>query len=314
MTTLRRLWHASPPLIAAALLMLAALAGSLAGLVLDPRLITGAPAWLKPVKFAASTTIYMATLAGIFSYLPDWPRLRRIVGWMTAGILVAEVAIIDLQAARGTTSHFNLATPFDAVLFAAMGLGILVQTISAVVVAVALWRQEFADRALGWAMRLGMIVTILGASVGGMMTRPTGAQLADARAGHRMTIAGAHTVGAPDGGAGLPGTGWSVEHGDLRVPHFVGLHAMQMLPLLALIIGRFEPAAAKRTRLVVVATASYLTLFVLLLAQALQGEPVATPSAATMMAGIVWAGGTLAAAWLARGGSATASANAVILG
>ena len=86
---------------------------------------------------------------------------------------------------------------------------------------------------MGWALRLGMTITIVGAMTGGLMTRPTSAQLEAARAGNRMTVAGAHTVGAPDGGPGLPGTGWSLEHGDIRVAHFLGLHALQLLPLLA---------------------------------------------------------------------------------
>ncbi len=314
MTTLRRLWTLNAPLTAAGLLMLAALAAALAGLRFDPRVVTGSPAWLKPAKFAASTAIYMFTLTWIFGYLPDWPRLRRRVAWTTAVVLVLEVAVIALQAWRGTTSHFNVGTPFDAVLFAAMGLGILVQTASSVVVAVALWRQPFADRALGWALRLGMVISIMGASTGGLMTRPTTAQLADARAGHRLTVAGAHTVGAPDGGSGLPGTGWSVQHGDLRVPHFLGLHAMQVLPLMALFVVRRSAVDARRVRLVWVAGASYLALFALLLAQALQGEAAVAPSPGHIAALIVWAFGTAAAAWIARGGAAPMRTSAAVLG
>src|SRR5690349_1776238 len=105
-----RLWAGSPVLTAAGLLMTGALAASLIGLSVDPRVITGAPAWLKPAKFALSTAIYMLTLAWIFTKLPEWPRTRRIVGWMTAVILVLEVMIIDTQAWRGTTSHFNIGT------------------------------------------------------------------------------------------------------------------------------------------------------------------------------------------------------------
>jgi hypothetical protein len=152
-------------------------AASLIGLLVDPRVITGAPAWLKPAKFAVSTAIYMLTLAWIFTFLPEWPRTRRVVGWMTAVILVLEVTIIDTQAWRGTTSHFNIGTAFDLVLFAIMGAAIAVQTLSSAAVAVALLRQRFDDRALGWALRFGLVITIVGATTGSLMTRPTTAQL-----------------------------------------------------------------------------------------------------------------------------------------
>ena len=174
---LRQLWIASPALTGAGAFMLVVLVASLAGVAIDSRVITGAPAWLKPAKFAVSTTIYMLTLAWVFTHLSEWPRMRRFVGGMTAIILVLEVAIIDLQAWRGTTSHFNFATGLDGALFSIMGLAIVVQTVTSISVAVALWRQRFADRALGWALRLGMALTIVGASTGGLMTGPTSAQL-----------------------------------------------------------------------------------------------------------------------------------------
>ena len=217
-------------------------------MLVDPRIITGAPAWLKPFKFAVSTAIYSLTLAWIFGWLSDWPRVRRVVGWTTAIVFVLEVAIIDAQAWRGTTSHFNVSTPLDAVLFFVMGGAILLQTLVSVAVAVALWRQRFTDRALGWALRLGMTLTIVGALTGPLMTRPTAAQLADARAGGRMTTAGAHSVGGTDGGPGVPVTGWSREHGDLRVPHFIGLHAIQALALIAVGLRRWRRPEAVRVR------------------------------------------------------------------
>src|SRR4029453_10941221 len=124
---LSRLWRSDRTLTATALLMLGALAVFLAGLAIDTRVITGAPAWLKPAKFAVSTAIYMFTLAWVFSYLSEWPRLRRIVGRGTAAIFIVEVAIIARQAWRGTTSHFNFSTPLNGALFVVMGSAIVVQ-------------------------------------------------------------------------------------------------------------------------------------------------------------------------------------------
>ena len=122
-TGLSRMWKSDRTLTASALLMLGALAAFLVGLAIDPRVITGAPAWLKPAKFAVSTAIYMFTLAWVFTYLSEWPRVRRLVGRGTAAIFIAEVAVIALQAWRGTTSHFNFSTPLDGALFVVHGLG-----------------------------------------------------------------------------------------------------------------------------------------------------------------------------------------------
>jgi len=283
-----------------AALMLVVLAGAIVGLAVDSTVITGAPAWLKPAKFAASITIYTVTLAWIFTVIPAWTRTRRVVGWLTAITMVLEMTIIAAQAWRGTTSHFNVGTVVDAVLFGVMGLAIVVQTFSTVAVAVALWRQRFDEPTLGWALRFGMSLTIIGALTGGLMTQPTPAQLESARAGARMTISGAHTVGAPDGGPGVIGTGWSTEHGDLRVPHFVGLHALQALILVAWLLGRTSLQHLARVRLVFIAAFSYAALYVILLIQALRGISFVALDAATV---------TQLAAW----GVATAVAGGVAL-
>ena len=143
---LERLWAADPVLTGTGLFLTALLAASAVGIKVDSREITGAPAWLKPAKFAGSTAIYSLTLAWIFTYLPGWTRTRRLVGRATALIFLIELAIIDWQAWRGTTSHFNIGTPLDATLFAVMGTAIVLQTLGSVAVAVAVWRQHFADK------------------------------------------------------------------------------------------------------------------------------------------------------------------------
>lgn len=293
---LQRLWQSSPALTSFGLLMVALALVTTVGLVVDDRIVTGMPVWLKPLKFAVSTAIYSFTLAWVFLAIPDWPRTRRLVGATTTAVFVLELVLIYMQAWRGTSSHFNVGTAADAAIFSVMGIAIVIQTLASITVAVALWRQPFADRALGWALRLGMTITIIGALSGGLMTRPTAAQIANARATGRMPFAGAHTVGAPDGGPGLPGTGWSREHGDLRIPHFLGLHALQVLVLLALLLRRRGADALRAAALVWVAGLAYLSLFLILIRQALSGEAIVQPGSTTMIALAVWGIATVIAA------------------
>lgn len=285
---LDRAWSASPPLTALAVLMLVTLVFNLAGLAIDQRTIGGEPAWLKPVKFAFSTALYGFSVAFVFRYLREWPRLRAWAGGVIAGSLTLEIVLINLQAFRGITSHFNVSTMRDMIIFFVMGLSIACLWFASLAVAIALFRQRFDDAAFGWLLRFGLAITLIGAGLGGLMIKSTAAQMKELHAGHRISTSGAHTVGAPDGGAGYPLMRWSRQHGDLRVPHFVGLHALQVLPLLYLAIRRRSRSSNSRSRIALVASVSYATLVGILLWQAMHGEPLFSPESTTLRLFGIW--------------------------
>ena len=252
-----------------------------AGLLLDPRTITGAPAFEKPLKFAVSIAVYALSFGWVLRSLEGRDRLRRRLGDLTAAVLGLEVLLIFVQAARGVGSHFNVRTLLDGAIFQAMGIAILLLWLAQITVAVLLLRQRFTDPALAWALRFGMILAVLAGAVGFFMAARLG-----------------HTVGAAEGGAGMPLTNWSAGHGDLRTAHFLGLHALQLLPLLGWLASALGLDAVRRARLAVAAGLSYLALFLLVLLQALRGLPLtALPPAAALALGL-W--GALTVALLAR--------------
>ncbi|MDP1860513.1 MAG: hypothetical protein Q8K82_17685 [Gemmatimonadaceae bacterium] len=279
MHSLRRHFSAleswSPPLVRMALVSAVLLLVALIGLAVDTRVITGAPAWLKPAKFGLSVAVYLLSLAWMVRDLPRTPTLRRTTSTI-AWIITAEVLLICVQAARGTTSHFNADTPIDSAIFSAMGLGIATVWIASAVILWQHWRAPSRDTSMAMALRFGLALNILGAGVGWTMTRPFPGQIEAMQRGERPYIVGAHTVGARDGGPGLPVVGWSIEHGDLRVPHFLGMHALQVLPILLLMVRglrRTRNDAIERTVLVV-ATSACSIAFVAALLQALRGLPL----------------------------------------
>ncbi|MET9956824.1 hypothetical protein ABZ135_35480 [Streptomyces sp. NPDC006339] len=132
-------------------------------------------------------------------------------------------------------------------------------------------------------MRLSSLLALAGASVGFLMVRPTPEQLAQ----DDPAIVGAHCVGVPDGGPGMPLTGWSSTGGDLRIAHFFGMHALQLIPLVLLLPAALAPRLVRladertRLRLVLIASAAYAATFVLLAWQALRGQALLSPDGPT---------------------------------
>ena len=190
------------------------------------------------------------TLLWLLRFVEGCRWLVRLTSAAIAVALFVEMAIIALQAAHGTTSHFNVGTPLATALRQTMGAMIVVWLMTPLV-AVLLLRQRLPDPAVAWGLPLRRLISLLGMATAFPMTQPTAAQIAEARAsGQRLMVAGAHTVGARDGGPGLPVVGWSTEAGDLRSAHFVGLHGLRPIPLAAWLVGRRPLGAGQRVTLV----------------------------------------------------------------
>ncbi len=287
-------WHR--PLVALAVTMglLAAVVTVLA--LIDPREVTGTGAWVKPLKFAISTGIYAITLAWLIGQMTRFRRVASAAGTITTIALVIEMVIIVGAAAVGETSHFNVSTPFHTATWSAMAFSIVVVWMMTLVVGVLLLRARLGDPARALAIRAGVAVSIVGMGLAFLMTGPTAQQLDDFQG-----IAGAHAVGVPDGGPGIPFFGWSTVAGDLRIPHFIGMHALQAIPIVAILLEvasrRVAILAEPRVRrdLVAVASAAYVATLGILTAQALLGESVVSPSGGILaVAGVTVALGVLA--------------------
>ncbi|WP_306834739.1 hypothetical protein [Catenuloplanes nepalensis] len=278
------------------------------GLWLDPRVLVGAPIWLKPLKFSISIIVYALTLAWMISLLDA--RRRRIGWWLgtviAAGLVIEMIAIVG-QLLRGRQSHFNVATASDVAVWSVMAASIMVVFVATLGLGVILLRQRLTDRPAALAIRLGIGIALAGMVVGFLMTSPTPSQLDAMTGGAAPTLSGAHSVGVEDGGPGLPLVGWSTAGGDLRVGHFVGLHALQALPLLAFALTLLSRRwslltdSAVRTRLIATAGVGYAWLTFVLTWQALRGQSVIAPDALTLAAGAVGLLTTLTAAiWIVR--------------
>jgi hypothetical protein len=263
---------------------------SIAGLLLDDRTLTGEPIWLKPFKFSVSLALYAVTWAWL---LTRQARRRRWMWWsgtVVAVLLTVEMVIIIGQVVRGRTSHFNNATTLDTNLFTIMGTAITVVWVLGMIQGVVLLGERTADSPLAWAIRCGILISTVGIGLAFLMTNPTADQLQAIQHGIELDRIGGHSVGVPDGGPGMPLTGWSTTGGDLRIPHFVGIHALQALPLLAMLLAaatRRVPRLADttvRARLVLVAAGAYAALTALVTWQALRGQSLIDPDQWTLTA------------------------------
>lgn len=185
----------------------------------------GPISWRKPVVFGLSFGITVLTLTWLLTFF----RIRTVTGWIVVSLLsiasLGEVFLISMQKWRGVASHFNESTTFDATVFSWMGLLVMLIGLLSVFITVRSFFRLDAPPSLAWAIRMGLVLMLVSQAVGG-----------------QMIAEGGNT--------------WGVA-GSMKLTHAITLHAVQVLPALALLLGLSDFSEARRTRIVLLGAIGY---------------------------------------------------------
>ena len=252
----------------------ASLAGVLVALTLyafDSRELLGVSVWEKPLKFLLSALAYTATFSWLYSFVDRRKKFANLMGNLIALLLIVELMAIVGMASAGLTSHFNVSSPFHIGIWSLMATAISVVWGATFILGMSLWNSQLMSRDLRLAVRWALGIALAGMGIAFTMTPPQPQQIEPE---NWAGIAGAHTVGAADGGPGLPFFGWSTEAGDLRISHFFGLHSIQVLPLLAVVLVIIGASYRLRISIITGVAIGYSTLVALTYTQALLGQSI----------------------------------------
>jgi len=185
-------------------------------------------------------------------YLPNFNVIPFI--WVVIILFGFELIYIAFQASKGQLSHFNFNTPLYSVLYSLMGLAAVIVTLYTAYIGLLFFTQSFPNLPsyYVWSIRLGILIFVVFSFEGGLMSSQM-----------------SHSVGAVNDNSNWWIIGWSKTVGDLRVSHFIGMHALQLLPLLSFYFF-------KSTKATIIISIFYGILATTTLIQALNGKPIIT--------------------------------------
>lgn len=209
-------------------------------------------AWFKPFKFAVSIGLFSFTMGWYCHYLSNFNITA--FNWTVIVLFGFELLYIIFQASKGQLSHFNFDTPLYSMLYSLMGIAAVIITLYTAYIGFLFFTQPFPNLASHyvWAIRLGILIFVIFSFEGALMS----AQMS-------------HSVGAINDNSDWWIIGWSKTVGDLRVSHFIGMHALQILPLLSFYVF-------KNTKATILIAVLYGLLATSTLIQALNGKPIIT--------------------------------------
>jgi hypothetical protein len=254
-----------PRLTAAAFAMFALAVPTVFAWLIDARQFQGVDTWIKPLKFEISVAFYLLTLALFVPLAGERFRASwagRYLIWPVIVPIVLEVLYIAWRASRLEASHYNRDDWIGIALYALMGIGAVMFTLAPGFLAYGLARRDAA--AMPEVVRRSLVVGLALTCVFGLAS---GAILSSSASGHYVGV-------VPDAHRTIPFFGWSLTIGDLRVAHFLGLHALQIIPAIGVLL--WLAVRQSRAGLVALGTvcAAYAATTATALVAALQARPL----------------------------------------
>lgn len=200
---------------------------------IDHRQVNAVNTWFKPMKFCLSVGIYLVTIIWVIDLLNiTQKRKNRLIRFLSI-IILFELFLIVLQGARGVSSHYNISSLFNIVIFQMMGIAIAINTLLLIWITFQYCRKKRKPKQISNHMvnfiLLGLLLLLFSSAIGGKMISFNNHVVSPA------AMAKFH----------IPILDWKIGSGDLRISHFLGMHGIQFFALIGIYINS-SPSLSRR--------------------------------------------------------------------
>lgn len=184
------------------------------------------------MKFCVSVGIYLLTIIWVIDLLNIAQKRKEKIIKILSIIILFELFLIVLQGARGVSSHYNISSILNVVIFQLMGIAIAINTFFLIWITFQYCKKKSKPKNISIHLTnfilIGLLLLLFSSAIGGKM------------------IGLNNHLAAPDITSNfyIPLLDWKPSAGDLRISHFLGMHGLQLFAFFGIYIN-FAPSLSR---------------------------------------------------------------------
>ncbi len=181
----------------------------------DDTQVLGKNAWLSPIKYYFSVGVFIWSMGWYLYYLNNVIQ-RNVLIWGFLLTTFIQTSIVLLQTVRGVSSFYNLNTPFDKLVFGFQTVSHIFFILLMFVTTYLFYFQKKNSNSqhFTWGIRMGMVIFLIGLLIGAYMMMVNGNSYFNIESNFGKNV-------------------FSRKHSNLKIPFFLGIHGIQIIPLLS---------------------------------------------------------------------------------